>query len=393
MGADWFRIFRIYSTPERLAWCAQKPLIQAHFDDDIGVCLNTKHVLRFRAGPGAIAKIRKEGFGPEQIGTIAGASGGAKWLALSQLDRVIARRILPGLTAPVHLIGSSIGAWRFSCYAQNDPLAAIDRFEKAYLEQRYSQNPDIDEISDKSREILELILGDSGATEIVSHPVLRTHVMTARARLLAASERPHVLGASLIIAATANILSRRSLGAFFTRSLFYDPRDLPPFFDVRGFPLERVELTVENFADSVLATGAIPMVLNGVRDIAGAKPGIYRDGGIIDYHLDLPTSADDRLTLYPHFFDRIIPGWFDKRIPWRRHNAVNTHNTLLVCPSAEFVSSLPNSKIPDRTDFRTMTPELRRKVWRSVVSSCSELADDFNDVLDRNDLSARLEPL
>jgi len=211
--------------------------------------------------------------------------------------------------------------------------------------------------------------------------------------LLAASERPPVLAAGLLLAATANMVSRRSLGTFFVRSLFYDPRDLPPFFDARGFPLERSELTEENLADAILASGSIPLVLRGVTDISGAPKGVYRDGGIIDYHLDLPTSQGDKFTLFPHFFDYLKPGWFDKRIPWRKPRAANTARTIVICPSSEFVSRLPNRKVPDRTDFQTMSPDLRRKVWRSVVSACEELAEEFNDVLDKEQLAARLEPL
>ena len=66
--------------------------------------------LSFRAGPGAIESVRKHGFSPAQIGTMAGASGGAKWLILSKLDRVVASSIMPKLEGPVYLIGSSIGA-------------------------------------------------------------------------------------------------------------------------------------------------------------------------------------------------------------------------------------------------------------------------------------------
>ena len=40
-----------------------------------------------------------------------------------------------------------------------------------------------------------------------------------------------------------------------------------------------------------------------------------------------------------------------------------------------------------------MSPELRRKAWRSVVAACRELADELNDVLDKDELPARLEPL
>ena len=340
-----------------------------------------------------MAMIRQHGFDPAMIGAIAGASGGAKWLVLSQLDRVIARRILPRLDTPVHLVGSSIGSWRFCCYAQSDPVAAIERFEKAYLEQRYSENPDIHEISARSREILDSVLGTHGAEQIVEHPVLRLHVLTVRARLIAASERRPVLAASLILAATANVLSRRSLGVFFSRSLFCDPRDLPPFVDARGFPLELIELTEDNLMDSVLASGAIPLVLRGISDIAGAPTGVYRDGGIIDYHLDLPTSPPGRLTLFPHFFDQLIPGWFDKKLPWRKHAPANIDRTLVISPSAEFIAGLPGGKIPDRKDFGTMAPELRRKVWRSVVAACEALAEDLETVFESGRLPDRLEPL
>ncbi len=355
--------------------------------------MSNRRALRFLAGPGAKKILEDDGFSPGRVGAIAGASGGAKWLVLSQVDRVIAENILPELTGSVHLVGSSIGSWRFACYAQAKPAEAIARFEEAYLEQRYSENPDRDEISQRSAEILAHVLGATGAEEILSHPVLRSHVITVRSRRLAASERPPVLAAGLLLAATANALSRRSLGLFFVRSIFSDRRDPAPFHGVGGFPLEQNELNVSNLADSIRASGSIPLVLNGVRDIAGAPAGVYRDGGIIDYHLDLPTSPDDRLTLFPHFFDYLKPGWFDKKLDWRVNQAQNTDRTLVICPSREFVAGLPNAKVPDRTDFQSMSPDLRRKVWRSVVAECERLADDLREVLESGRLPERLEPL
>ena len=349
--------------------------------------------LSFRAGPGALQAIQKNGFSPDMVGTMAGASGGAKWLVLSKLDRVVADKVIPRLRGPVYLIGSSIGAWRFACYAQDRPLDAIARFEDAYLEQTYSDDPDRNEITAKSREILEYVLGESGAAEILAHPVLRMNVMTVRSRLLTASERPAALVPGLLAAATLNAVSRRSLGAFFERVLFYDARDLPPFFDAKGFPMSRVELGEANLLDAIIATGAIPMVLSGVRDIAGAPRGVYRDGGVIDYHLDLPQSAPERLTLYLHFIDRIVPGWFDKKLSWRKPNPSNVDRTLLISPSHEFVARLPYGKIPDRRDFINFTPEERVRAWHTVVDMCDELADEFHEVLEQDRLAARLEPL
>jgi len=350
-------------------------------------------VLSFRAGPGALQAIQKHGFSPEMVGTMAGASGGAKWLVLSKLDRVVADTVMPRLRGPVYLIGSSIGAWRFACYAQAKPLEAIARFEEAYLSQTYSDDPDRDEITRKSREILDTVLWESGVADILSHPVFRTNVMTVRSRHVTASERPAVLVPGLLAAAALNAVSRRSLGAFFERVLFYDTRDLPPFFDARGFPIHRVPLSSANLADAVVATGSIPMVLSGVRDIPGAPRGIYRDGGVIDYHLDLPLSAPERLTLYLHFIDRIVPGWFDKRLAWRRPAASNVDRTILVSPSREFVSRLPYGKIPDRRDFVNFERGERVRAWRNVVNMCDELADEFHEVLEKDQLAARLEPL
>lgn len=235
--------------------------------------------LTFRAGAGALESIRRHGFDLSLVGTIAGASGGAKWLALSQLDRAILASVVPRRRGPVHLIGSSIGSWRFACY------------------------------------------------------------------------------------------------------------------DVRGFPIQRVELSEGNLEDAIVATGAIPLVLQGVRDIAGARPGMYRDGGVIDYHLDLPHSAAKRLTLFPHFFGRIVPGWFDKKLKWRRPRAGNVDRTILISPSASFVASLPNGKIPDRSDFANYEPAERVHTWRHCVAACRALADGFLEVMEKDQLAARLEPL
>jgi pimeloyl-ACP methyl ester carboxylesterase len=351
------------------------------------------HALTFRAGAGALAAIRKHGFDPASIGTIAGASGGAKWLVLSQLDRVILDRLVPQLSGPVHLIGSSIGGWRFSCYAQDDPVAAIDRFEQAYLEQSYSEKPDIHEITAKSREILQYVLGADGPGQVLNSPRFRLHVMVVRARHLAATENRPLLAATLLSAAALNAVSRRSLGLFFERALFYDARDLPPCFDLADFPMQRIALTRDNLEDAIVATGSIPLVLSGVRDIRGARPGVYRDGGVIDYHLDLPHSSAERLTLYPHFYERIVPGWFDKRLAWRRPQAANVDRTILVSPSADFVARLPHGKIPDRGDFQRFTPDERVRIWRQCIAACCEMADEFVEVIEKEQLAARLQPL
>ena len=255
---------------------------------------SSDHSLTFSAGAAAFREIQADGLSYSRIGTLAGASGGAKWLALSQLDRVVARVVLPQLESPIHTIGTSIGAWRFACYGQANPLAAIDRFEEAYLSQTYSAKPDREEITARTTEILDYVLGEEGVAEILSNPLLRMHVMTVRTRGPLATENRIGLAAGLLPLATLNLLSRRVLGLVCDRVLFHDPRDMPPFYSLEGFPMYQVPMSAANLKQSILATGAIPLVLAGVRDIAGAPPGMYRDGGIVDYHLDFPHSDDDK---------------------------------------------------------------------------------------------------
>lgn len=353
----------------------------------------TSFSLTFKAGAGALESVRRHGFDIASIGTIAGASGGAKWLVLSKLDRAIHASIVPRLEGPVHLVGSSIGAWRLACYAQADPVAAIERFERAYLEQSYSDEPDIHEITAVSREILGTVLGEHGVEEILENPLFRLHILAVRSRAAVASERRPLLATALLLAALLNVASRSTLGWFFERALFYDRRDRPPFFDLDGFPLQRIELTPGNLEDAVAASGSIPLVLAGVRDIEGAAHGIYRDGGIIDYHLDLPHSADEKLTLYPHFYGHIVPGWFDKMLGWRKPLPRHIDRTILVSPSDEFVSRLPYGKIPDRHDFVNLEPAERVRAWRQCVTACDALADEFLEVVEKEQLAARLESL
>jgi hypothetical protein len=136
-------------------------------------------------------------------------------------------------------------------------------------------------------------------------------------------------------------------------------------------------LTEANLTQAMMATGSIPFVLEAVSQIPGAKSGIYWDGGIVDYHFDLPFNQQDKLVLYPHFSSAVIPGWFDKHVPWRKVNAKHFNNVVLVTPSKEFVASLPYGKIPDRDDFNNFSFDERLKYWQTVLDRSRQIADDF----------------
>lgn len=351
-----------------------------------------KPALTVLAGPAALETLRRDGFDREAFRAMLGASGGAKWLVLGRLDRAIVDRVVSGRRNPLFLLGSSIGAWRFCCYAQRDPVAALARFEEAYFGQSYSAKPTPADISAVSRGILEEVVGPDGASEALSHPTLRFSVLVARARGLMArlpGRRAQQLG--LVAAALANALSRNLLGVFFERVLFHDPRDPPPLRLPDGFPGRRVPLTPANLVDAVLASGSIPGVLEPVTDIPGAPAGIYQDGGIIDYHFDYPPS-EEGLVLYPHFYPFLVPGWFDKALRWRRVAGRALDRVVLVCPSEAFVAGLPGGRIPDRHDFVNFDTGERLRRWRTAVDASERLADEFAELVDTGRFAQRARP-
>jgi len=351
--------------------------------------------LIFRAGSAAYEIIRREGgLDPARLRLVLGASGGPKWLALARLDRMILRRWLLGRTEPLDLLGSSIGTWRFACYARRDPLAAFDRFEEAYLDYRYERDHTPARITADSLAILQRVLGETGAGEILSGP-MRLSAVAVRGRIAARNtERRLPLSVALGASALANLMSRKALGRLFERILFHDPRSSLDFARWDDFPTRRVRLRADNLTPAIMASCAIPLVLAGMADIPGAPPGIYRDGGILDYHFDMPVLENDPggIALYPHFYPHIVPGWFDKPLRWRHAAGRNADSVLLIAPSPEFVGRLPYGKIPDRKDFLRLSDPDRLDYWRRVLAETDRMAEEFDSVVAHGTLPERIEP-
>ena len=352
--------------------------------------------LSFSAGRKALKIIREGGLSPDQVKVVAGAAGGPKCLILGHLDGALFSTWLSGRKKPLFLLGSSAAAWRFACVSQEKPLAAIDRFQTTYVHQHYSSKPSTKEITDESIAFLNTFLGDRGEKEILSHPYLRLNVMSTRCRGLTASDRKGALLPGLLIAALLNIFSRRALGLFFERTLLYDRRDTPPFFDMGGFPIRKIPLTEENFKPALLASGSIPVVMSRVTDIPGARRGSYRDGGILDYHMDVPFTKDgDGIVLFPHYTNRIIPGWFDKHLSWRKADPSHVENLLLLHPTETFIKRLPYGKVPDRKDFRLFfgRDKERMDYWNKSIQESRHLSEEFLNAVESGRIRELVRPL
>jgi hypothetical protein len=327
------------------------------------------------AGQQAYRHIAQSGIRPTDIRAIIGASGGPKWFVLSHLDRYLIQNWLPAIPHQLELIGSSIGAWRMAAYASAAPMAALEQLESQYLNQRYSARPSHQEISQSIRQLLDSFIQSN---DLDQHQLKKLHIVAARCKGLSQLEQPSLQGLAFAAVAVGNLVSRRTLPRSFDRVIFQSPGGQLPVAQWDHFRTHQVPLNRANYRDALLASGAIPIVIEGVRDPVGAPAGLYRDGGMVDYHFDLPFKPQQGLVLYPHFSPLLKPGWFDKPLPWRKVQASNYSHTLMISPSREFVASLPYGKIPDRRDFERLDNDSRIRYWQTVVDRNQAIAEAFD---------------
>ncbi|WP_370229056.1 patatin-like phospholipase family protein [Marinobacter nauticus] len=350
--------------------------------------------LTIRAGRRALQRLQQKPLGPEDVHVIPGAAGGPKALGISGLDKAIFGDWLPQAPQERALIGSSIGSWRFAAIASSDdPKAQLARLAELYTSQRFAKGVSAAEISRKSILFLEELLG--GREDfLLSHPWYRLSVVVVRSLGLLQHDTRGRLSLGLMRAISANMVSRRHLGRFMERGIVHDARSRAPVSSLVDFPSHEVPLSRDNLLPALLASASIPLVMSGVRNIPGAPEGVYRDGGLLDYHLDLPYQQPG-IILYPHFTDRVVPGWFDKTLPWRRGDASRLQDVVLVSPSPDYLATLPDRKLPDRKDFEKYVGDDagRERAWRRAISESDRLGDEFLELVENGRLLDRIQPL
>ena len=332
-------------------------------------------------GSEAAKTIGSRGWQSACFSTLIGASGGPKWLILSELDKVLGEALFLGRDKPMTLLGSSIGTWRHACLSVNDPRTAISRLQQAYLYQQYScARPSPIEVSEVAEQMLREALGPEGARQIAAHPTLQNAIVTARAKGIARGENGWKLAMGMATATVSNAVSRRGLGLLFDRVAFcHNELSSLPFAD--GFNTQLTPIDELNLIPALKASGAIPFLMQSELTIPGASGGPFWDGGIIDYHFTLKANQTPGLVLYPHFRDRLTPGWFDKMLRWRTPQRSVIDQLVLMCPSDAFLARLPHGKIPDRSDFRLMSPAERVAYWETCVRESERLAEAFHTLI------------
>jgi hypothetical protein len=347
--------------------------------------------LSIHCGASALATLKRDGLQASAVEIIPAAAGGPKGLALHGLDCAIFGQWLAQQPRPRQLIGASVGAWRMAAAAQADPIAALIRLADFYCEQRYANKPSATEVSEFCAGLVAHIVGGH-ESEILGAPNYRLNILTVRGKKLLANGGSLATPVGFAVAAGFNAVARRHLRHWLDRVWFYDARDKSKLLPLHDFHTDEVALSTQNLHAALLASGSIPMVLTAVTDIPGAPRGSYWDGGIIDYHLHLPYERASGLVLYPHFTDHIVPGWLDKFHPARRAAGVALEKLILISPSKEFIATLPNRKLPDRSDFKrygSNRQEERIHDWRFTVRESQRMGEEFLTIVESGEIVKR----
>lgn len=346
--------------------------------------------LTLKAGHIAKAHILQQGLSAQDVDTLPGAAGGPKGIGIFGLDQAIFNEFLPQAPKRRTLIGSSIGAWRFASITAWGATQGLSRLADLYTHLYFDQHMKMQDIAAICQNMLfELVQGRE--RQMIEHPDYHLTIISAKARHLFQSDRAVPLLASIAGIVGCNALSRK-YNRFFMQRVISQPNQGQQFQVSDDFVTHYHALEQDNILPWLMASASIPGVMHAVKNIPNAQ-GSYRDGGLVDYHLDLPFNSQG-IVLYPHFTDSITPGWFDKSIK-RRANANHQARTLLISPSAEYLKSLPLGRLPDRKDFalKGLDQATRIKYWQQSVSESQRLGDAFLELLHKQNFAEHLQDL
>ncbi len=314
------------------------------------------------------------------------ASGGPKWLILSALDQYLCNEHLPSWQG-LHGLGTSAGAFRLACYAQDKPSEAIETFKKLYINTRYSgPRPDLLERDNSVKSIIDaVVLGQE--EQILNSQHIKVNWVTARCKGLGSHPWMASQILNLGLSYGINRLARSHLGKLYSRACFRAPESQLDIKDPHQIPTEYYPLAHSNLYDSLLASGTIPL-FSPLRQGISRAPGAHLDGGLVDYHFDLQLAGHDKakLVLYPHFSLTPRSGWFDKQLA-RPPLTSSYSKVLLITPSPAYFASLETGRIPERNDFRSYDDVTRQRLWHQAIEQARYLVEELHEVIEKQDLS------
>ena len=349
--------------------------------------------ISIRAGRRAFELLSNRPLSSDLVAGVAAAAGGPKWFTTYGLVRYIIDDLLDDDQSRFY-IGSSVGSWQMAAACTADPGAALDRLKCAYAGHIFSVDPDAHDISNASVEIIRQMIADQ-SDHILNNKSKHLYVTTSRGRGMCNTDQRYKLVPGLALAAISHSLRRTWLQGSMRRELFTNGSVIP--YNTQKDDLKTVlrTLTADNLLDVMRASGAIPLMMEGV-SIAGAGDGIYWDGGLVDYHMAFPYDRKDgKIVLLPHFMHDVLAGWFDKHLPMARGAKKEfMADVVVIYPSDEYVKSLPRQQISTMGDFDYYGDDEQARIayWNEISRRSLDLGAELKERVESDILGEIMKP-
>ena len=106
-------------------------------------------------------------------------------------------------------------------------------------------------------------------------------------------------------------------------------------------------------------------------------------------------QTNEDIILFFNHQERIIPGWLDKRLSYRRPQADILDNVVMIYPADTFIAKLPGGKVPERDDFAIFIddPSTRIKNWRRAVELAQPLGEEFLELVESKKIKSVVEKI
>ena len=334
---------------------------------------------------------------PNDISVVFGASGAAKWLTICGLDSIVFSQWLTDSKQPIDLLGTSIGAFKLAAAAQNNPSKALHDLADSYIEQYYDGHVTPKKISIETNRIIDDFLDSEAIDQICTNPRFHYHCVSSRATGWLTKENLNLQKLAMVKAFVLSSIGREKINKIFTRAIFHTKSLEMAIRENDNFITDHVQLNKSNFRSALISSGSIPVVMEAVNKVEGAKDGVFLDGGLIDYH-PIPKNLSSRnpgFILYPHFYTHLTEGWFDKFFPWRKIPRDSLKDVIIIGPNSNYIKSLPGGKIPDRIDFKRFKNNDNERVrrWRVALSRGVLLGEEFIDLARSGKIAEKVELL
>eukprot|EP00698_Gefionella_okellyi_P006854 TRINITY_DN1650_c0_g1_i1.p1 TRINITY_DN1650_c0_g1~~TRINITY_DN1650_c0_g1_i1.p1 ORF type:complete len:348 (-),score=61.93 TRINITY_DN1650_c0_g1_i1:98-1141(-) len=293
-------------------------------------------------------------------------AAGPRYFVTAGFERVFLRT---PITTPKYFVAASSGALRFtsllcSKYTGVDLFAKFEhelcKFSISYKDTPQQLATKLRELfSGYTHDLVEQLLNDSQHRVCIF--VSQVHDWIATTPRMGAAFAASLLG-NFAHSGAQNLLYRR---------LCFYTGDKPPNTVIDSTKVEFYPLTHENFHTVLVASAAIPFRVASPRHMPGVGDGVFVDGGLGDYMMNVQVRKNALLLSHT---SRVYRTWMDTLVPYRKLPDDDFEYVSVLHPRKEFVGSLADKRIPSRMDWDRYAnrPELRYKLWQDCIQRSVE---------------------